>query len=293
MVSASSHNIRIQGRSKSEDLTDCSAFIGDKDHPSFQVKGGSALSIAEAIAQPYGVTINSSAGDDAQISQFNINLGETAWEIIDRITRYSKLAIYDLPDGSMLIVQAGSDNMVSGFAIGQNIEQGGVSFAMDARFSDYEGHFLSVVTYGDVGQLTDTLAGLIVHDPAVPRFRKRFVVSEQMSDGQSLAEDRALWEMHRRAGRSQQFNVTCDSWRDAAGKLWELNCLAPISAAQLKLDDESWLIMQVTIPARRRRLTRRPRADAQGRAGARAGGAQSDSAAGAGHRGEQSDEAAE
>ena len=28
--------------------------------------------------------------------------------------------------------------------------------------------------------------------------------------------------------------------------LWEPNCLAPISAAQLKLTNESWLIMQVT-----------------------------------------------
>ena len=35
-VSAQMHTVRISGRSKAEDLVDCSAFIGDKDHPSFR-----------------------------------------------------------------------------------------------------------------------------------------------------------------------------------------------------------------------------------------------------------------
>jgi prophage tail gpP-like protein len=246
MVSASMHTVRISGRSKSADLVDCSAFIGDKDHPSFQVKAGNALSIAQAIAQPYGVTIQSLAGNGADVLQFNINLGETCWEIIDRLIRVSGFVAYDMPDGSLMLARAGTDKMASGFALGQNIEQGDIAYSMDGRFSDYEGHFLSVVTYGVGGELTDTSAGPIYHDEGVPRFRKRFVVSEQMSDGQSLAGQRALWERNRRYGRAQQFNVTCDSWRDAAGALWAPNHLAPISAAALKLANASWVIGGVT-----------------------------------------------
>jgi prophage tail gpP-like protein len=246
MVSASMHTVRISGRSKSADLVDCSAFIGDKDHPSFQVQGGTALAIVRAIAQPYGVTIQSLAGDGASVRQFNINLGETCWEIIDRLIRVSGFVAYDMPDGSLMLARAGTDKMASGFALGQNIEAADIAYSMDGRFSDYEGHFISVVTYGVGGQLTDTSAGPVHHDQGVPRFRKRFVVSEQMSDGQSLADQRAIWECNRRYGRSQQFNVTCDSWRDAAGTLWAPNHLAPIGAAALKLADASWVIGGVT-----------------------------------------------
>ena len=41
--------------------------------------------------------------------------------------------------------------------------------------------------------------------------------------------------------------MTCDSWRDAAGKLWAPNMLAPVNAPQLKVDpNKSWLIGTVT-----------------------------------------------
>lgn len=244
-ISAGDHTVRIAGRSKSEDLVDCSAFIGDKDHPSFQVRAGSALSIAQAIAQPYGVTIQSNAGEGHDVQQFNINMGETCWEIIDRLARVSGFIAYDLPDGTLMLARAGTEQMASGFALGTNIEQASITYRMDNRFSDYEGQFLSVVQYGVSGQLTDASTGPIVHDEGVPRFRKRFVVSEQMSDGESLAQQRALWERNRNWGRAQMFSVTCDSWRDRAGKLWAPNCLAPISAAAMKVADKSWVIGSV------------------------------------------------
>lgn len=244
-VSGSQHTVRIEGRSKSADLVDCSAFFGDHDHPSFQVDGGTSLSIIQALGKVYGVDIDSIAGPGLSLQQFNINIGETAWEIIDRLTRYSRLVIYDLPDGSMELAQAGTEKMASGFAIGQNDEAGSVSYSMDQRYSDYEGAFLSVTTYGAAGALNDPFVGPIVHDEGVPRFRKLFVVSEQFQDGVSIAAERADWEMKRRVGQSQQFNVTCDSWRDSAGKLWAPNHLAPIKAPQLKLANATWAIIQV------------------------------------------------
>lgn len=245
-LNAGMHNVRITGRSKSQDLMDCSAFLGDKDRPNFQIKAGNALSIAQAIAQPYNVTIQSLAGSGADVQQFNINIGESCWEIIDRLIRVSGFIAYDMPDGSLMLARAGTEDMASGFALGTNIEQANIAYSMDGRYSDYAGYFLSVVTYGVGGALTDPSAGVVHHDEGVPRFRKRFVVSEQMSDGQSLADQRAMWERNRRWGRAQQFNVTCDSWRDAKGKLWAPNCRAPISAAAMKLTNATWVIGGVT-----------------------------------------------
>lgn len=241
-MAADRHTIRVQGRSKSCDLVDCSAFVGLAYSPSYQVMRGSALAIAQAIAAPYGVTIQSSAGPGAQIPQFNINLGETCWEIIDRLCRVSGFIAYDMPDGSMMLARAGTTAMASGFALGANIEQADISFSMDQRYSEYEGHFLSVQEYGVEGPLTNSTAGPVQYDQGVHRFRKLIVVSEQMQGTQSLAAQRALWERNRRLGRSQQFNVTCDSWRDSAGTLWAPNCLAPIAAAEMKMPNASWVI---------------------------------------------------
>lgn len=249
IVSASAHTIRISGRSKSQDLVDCSAFFGNKDTPTFQIKNTNALGVITALAEPYGVTVQSMAGPGTDIPQLNINVGETAWEIIDRMIRVSGMVAYDMPDGSLMLARAGTDNMGSGFALGQNIEQADITYSMDQRFSDYQGYFLAVTTYGVQGQsLTDPAAGPVHHDTGVTRFRKRFVVSEQVTDGQSMADQRAVWECNRRAGRAQQFNVTCDSWRDAAGTLWAPNHLAQISAKQLKLvtSDKPWCIGGVT-----------------------------------------------
>jgi prophage tail gpP-like protein len=246
ILSPHDHTVRISGRSKSEDLVDCAAFVGDVGKPGFQIMGGSALSIAQTLAKPYGVTISSIAGPGAQIPQFNVNLGETAWEIIDRVTRFSKLIAYDMPDGSVVMAQAGSETMASGFSQGVNVEQANVTFTMDERYSDYEGHLFSTMVFGnDTGANAPTL-GKVVHDEGVPRFRKRYIISEQTQMGDPIAYDRAVWERNRREGRSQAVNILCDSWRDTNGGLWAPNHLAPIQLPELKLADASWLIASIT-----------------------------------------------
>ncbi|MNL78716.1 phage late control protein GPD [compost metagenome] len=40
--------------------------------------------------------------------------------------------------------------------------------------------------------------------------------------------------------------MTIDNWRDSAGKLWEPNTLIPISIPQFGLQDEHWLLGDVT-----------------------------------------------
>ena len=244
-ISAGMHSIRISGRSKSEDLVDCSAVFGDINSPGFQVINGTTLAIAKQLAAPYNITVQSTAGDGVTIPQFNILLGETPWEIIDRITRYSQMLVYDMPDGSIMLAKVGTDSMASGFSIGDNAETGDVVFSMDQRFSEYEGHLTSVLTFGTEAGVNTPNVGQVVKDDGVPRFRKRYVISEQFVQGRDIVYDRAVWEMNKRKGSSYQFDVLCDSWRDSAGKLWEVNKLAPISAAALKLANANYIIANV------------------------------------------------
>lgn len=245
-INAGTHTIRISGRSMSEDLVDCSAAFGDMSKPGFQVSNGTTLSIVEALAAPYKVPVKSSAGPGRDIPRFNILLGETPWEIIDRITRYSQMLVYDLPDGTLMLAKVGTESMASGFSLGDNVEQAAVDFSMDQRFSDLEGHLTTVLTFGTDGGVNTPGVGERVKDDGVPRFRLRYVISEQFFEGKPIVYDRAVWEMNKRKGHSYQFNVTCDAWRDSAGKLWEPNMLAPIQAAALKLQNASYIIASVT-----------------------------------------------
>jgi prophage tail gpP-like protein len=245
-ISPAQHTIRVSGRSKSEDLVDCSAVFGDISKPGFQTVNGTTLALVEQLAAPYSVNVKTTAGDGVTIPQFNINLGETPWEIIDRVTRYSQMLVYDLPDGSIMLAHVGTESMSSGFSIGENVEQGDVVLSMDGRFSEYEGHLTSILTFGTEAGVNTPGIGEVVKDEGVPRFRKRYVISEQFVEGEPLAYKRAVWEMNKRKGQSFQFNVVCDSWRDSAGKLWEPNWLCPISASVLKLRDVNYIIASVT-----------------------------------------------
>ena len=245
-IAPGAHSIRISGRSKSEDLVDCSAVIGDMSQQGFQQINGTTLAIIRKLGMPYGINVQSTAGEGVTIPQFYILLGETPWEIIDRITRYSQMIVYDMPDGSIMLAEVGTTSMASGFSIGDNVEQGDVNFSMDGRFSEYEGHLTSVLTFGTEAGVNTPNIGKIIRDDGVPRFRKRYVISEQFIQDHDIVSERAVWEMNRNKGRSYQFNVTCDSWRDSAGKLWEVNKLAPIQASALKLDNASYIIASVT-----------------------------------------------
>jgi len=250
-IAPGQHTIRVEGRSKSQDLCDCSALVegisaGEQSQEGMQVVNSDALTIAQRLAKPYKVPVQSTASNLPTYPQFNINLGESVWDIIDRVTKYSRLLVYDMPDGSIMLATVGTESMASGFQIGVNVETADVMFSMDQRYQEYEGHLISVAALGTDAGVNMPQIGVVVKDADVPRFRKLYVISEQFVLGQPLAGQRAAWEKQRRWGQSFNFNVVCDSWRDAAGKLWAPNMLAPISAPQLKLPNRSWLIGNVS-----------------------------------------------
>ncbi|MDQ2764512.1 MAG: hypothetical protein M3Y22_13860, partial [Pseudomonadota bacterium] len=57
---ASSHNLELLGRGKTQDLVDCSA-----EWPSGQIIEGDALTIAQSICQPYALSVELGEGADA------------------------------------------------------------------------------------------------------------------------------------------------------------------------------------------------------------------------------------
>lgn len=250
-VTPRQHQVRVVGRSKCEDVVDC--HITPDQLQGMQVVTSSLLELAKKLCAPYGITAKSLTGDSVPVSppqgggplRFNAILTETPFEIIERVARYAGVLVYDDADGNLVFANVGTSNMASGFALGVNIQNASCTFSMDGRFSEYLPCLMSVNFYGDKG-----VGGKVfprVFDKGVPRFRQRIVVSEQFVTGTSLAEKRAQWEAARRLGQSQAVRLTCDSWRDSAGTLWQPNAYAPLDLPALKLSpSDPWVIGEVT-----------------------------------------------
>ena len=232
-INPTAHDVRISGRSKSSDLVDCSAFVGSQDSPQYQIKSAPAVEVIRQLAGAYKVDVQAKAGNGPTLNNFRIAPGETPWELIDRITRYSKMLAYDAADGSLILAQAGQESQASGFKQAINVESASINWTMDQRFSEYEGFLIATQVLSD-GSGRPGPRGEIERDEAVPRYRKRIIISEQTDLGKSLVHDRIVWEKNRRAGRSIAVTVTADSWRDTGGNLWEPNKQAEVDIPAVK-----------------------------------------------------------
>ncbi|PRG96579.1 Mu P family protein [Burkholderia multivorans] len=239
-ISPEGHEIRVTGRGMCQDLVDCSAAW-----PTSQISGTSAVDIAKKLADHYGIAVKCDVTDLITIPQFNIFIGETSFEVIERVSRYSQLLVYDQPDGSLRLARAeGQVQAAGGLAEGFNVKAASIRYSAHERFSAYTVFAQSVATFGDAGIGPSAIAQAV--DVGVKRVRERYVVAEAVQGFQDLAKLRANWEMNRRIGRSRAVTILTDSWRDADGVLWTPNTLVEISLPHLKLPNETWLIGEVT-----------------------------------------------
>ena len=238
---ANGHALSIIGRGKCADLVDCAAV-----YKGGQISGSEGIQIASKLAAPYGITVKPGPGLDIErpIPQFNLDYGESAQEIIERICSYSGLLYYENEKGDLLFAEVGASNAASGFAYGQNVQSWSVVNSMDQRFSDYVCVPVSVASFEDTFEATPAF---IAYDKNVPRYRNTYLVAQSVSNSFELCQIRALWEAARRAGRGTTVTLTADSWRDSAGTLWTPNTLAPVTLPGLRQGPNTMLcISEVT-----------------------------------------------
>ena len=245
------HIISVYGRSKSEDLVDCSA-----EFPNAQIMAAPVLQIVQSLATtPYGITVTQSVIPDATkntIPQTNFIYGETAVEVIERICRYAKLLFYDQPDGSIILTTASSKKAASGFSEGANVQEAAAHFTMN-RFQKY------ICVYSSTVLMSDNLAlnsgqnnsinqlGTPQVDDSVLRNRKKYIILESGdTDPFVVTQARALWEKNRRFGKAWEVRITTDTWRDSAGNLWEPNTLVDLALPTIKIPQATWLISEVS-----------------------------------------------
>ena len=237
-VNAGEHTVRVSGRSRCQDLVDCSAIPKN-----LSINNATVGAVARDLVAPFaGITVQTPDGDGSgKPYQVGVSWGETPWEIISEIASYEGLLVHDDARGDLVICKVGTAKMASGFKEGVNLQAFSLDDADDMLFSLYIPAMMAQDSLQLIGP-GGNKAGDPVPDPLVTRYRPLVVVSDQMVQGQFLAQQRAVWEATRRRGRSKSVSVTADSWRDVAGKLWTHNVLAPVDVPTVHVSGVSWII---------------------------------------------------
>lgn len=244
MMTHTQHTVAIAGRGKCCDLVDCSG-----EAPSGQFKNSTILDIAQTLCAPYGIKAFMNGSPGKVLPQFNIDLTESGFTVIERLARFLGLLAYERSDGNLQLVQvdAGSfPSTASGFKEKFNVEQAEALFSGDQRFAEYQVVRLGIEGLRDAGVFQNRISTEV--DAGVPRHRRRVVVAE--NSGPAIDDvtgtQRAAWELKRRAGRSALLRLTTDSWRAVDGKLYEPGQMARFELPSMYLADVQWVISEVT-----------------------------------------------
>ncbi|OVZ81336.1 phage baseplate assembly protein [Yersinia kristensenii] len=247
-ISGTTHEVTAKGRSKCQDLVDCSA-----EWPNSVISQSTVLQIAQKLAEPYGINVTSDITDMAVVPKFTLNWGETAQAVIEHVTRWAALLYYDQPDGNLYLTRVGQRKAASGVEQGVNILSANLHTDINQRFIDYTGVALSSNAMArrpasggnNISALVRTQDTELAQQ--LPnRHRNKIIIVESTMNSENLVRNSLDWSINRNNGRSKMLSVQVDHWRDRNNQLWETNSLIPITIPSMGLKNELWLLSSVT-----------------------------------------------
>ena len=251
------HGLRVAGRDVGGDLVDCSSPL-TVNVPGGKGKGSSSRSgsksggngswsnvklekIAADLCLAFGIPVVDGDDTGKPIAQVHLQLGETPFEIIEKLCRSRNVSPTITPAGELQFLKASSVKLDGVLKRGLEIKKASARYSDRGRYSDYIGR----------GQQrgSDTISAkaaahvsAAVNDPTIRRFRPLIVQGEDQQNGETLA-DRVKNEMAKRIGDSRSVDITVAGWRMKSGAIWPVNRLVAIDDAWLGLKD-TYLIEQ-------------------------------------------------
>lgn len=237
--SPESHNIEIQGRDKTCDLVDCTAF-----HQPDQWKNVSLLEIAKILCKPFGINVTADVDVGGKFPVVKLQQGETVFSALDRLCRFRKVILSPGKAGSVIITRAGQVRAVTRLVQGVNILEADGVLDNSQRYSLYVVKGQNVSSMATDGEV-QAHAEARINDSGIARYRPLVVMAESGATNASAA-DRATWEANVRLGRSATARITVRGWRQGPnGPLWAPNLLVGVQASFLRMDGDM-LVRQVT-----------------------------------------------
>lgn len=232
-INATAHTITITGRDKAGELVDCSV----RDCSS-EFKNVSLISILSAIANPYGIEVESNRIFEL-VGKFAIQPGEKCYEAINRLANRCGVLCVSTGTGSIRITRTGNTYASDDLVYGENIKSAQAKFTSDNRYHDY------VVIGSQSGDdESSTQIQAIATDSFGPRNRKLIInVSGKVDTG--IARKRALWEAATRAGKSGVMQIDVCGWKQSSGNLWIPNLLVDVNIPLFGIEYQPLLISEV------------------------------------------------
>ncbi len=233
-----SHTVTISGRDKTGDLVDCCAI-----HKSGQWKWRRLDQIAHDICAPFHIKVINQTDVGDPFKSVNIQVGERAFELLDRMARMRAVLLMSDGVGNLIITRAGQKSITTELIEGVNIKRASGKFDWKERFDSY----IAIGQHRNVDDETAAAASAPIsstyYDMVIDRNRPLIVMAEDQGYIASLKQ-RAEWEKNVRVGRANRATITVQGWKHAEG-LWLPNSLVRLRSPMLYADLDL-LIAQVT-----------------------------------------------
>lgn len=241
-ISSRNHVKTISGSSKVQDLIQSQLALQGS---SSQIQGKTLQQIAEQFAGTHGISVRMDPSDDKVIPTFRVSIGQTGFDVIEQVARYRQYLVYDDAEGNLVLTRTSTQRQAG------TLEEGAVRI-LDASYrKNVSQRFNTYHVYWDPNQvwLQEVQPGIALRGSATDgdiRASRQFnIISNQMIDGQEMAQARAEWERNRRVGRSYTLTVRLTGWRDSGGELWAPNKLLSVKFPSLGLAQTDMLISRV------------------------------------------------
>ncbi|NKE48429.1 hypothetical protein HB662_26890 [Roseomonas frigidaquae] len=239
-IDASASSASVSGRSLTGDLVDCMPEIAGTEF-----RRTTLPAIARALAAPLGIEVVEEADCGAPFQVERFERTDTAWQVIERLARMRGILATDDARGRVVLTRALARRAASGLILGQNIVSASAEINGAKRFRKYI--VLSqapsfAARQVDVDGAAELPGGgaqpsivATAEDPEVPRNRTRVLRAE--GDGTaSDARARALWTAATSRSQGMAVRVVVAGWRQADGRLWQVNEVAFTSIPWLQLE---------------------------------------------------------
>jgi prophage tail gpP-like protein len=252
-ITATSHAVRVKGRSKTQDLVECSPDI-----PSGQFSGYALAAIARSLCALFGIGVIVQTDQANQVvANAQIERCETAWTFLERLCRLAGVLATDDANGNLVLTVAGATRSSGRLVEGETMRTAQATLSSAKRFSDYivkgqarigGGGGGTIDSYGGLGGIAATTptapSGAVqtqmrgtAHDSSVPRYRPHVSIAEsQLSPAQM--QERANWQMIYAYGQSTKATIGVQGWRQPDGTLWAINQMIGVTSKTLGVDQD-------------------------------------------------------
>jgi len=240
--------LTISGRSKSQDFIDCAA-IDPGGTGNFQNQ--SPLAIAQALAQPFGVTVATDQQLD-DVESYQLVPGESGFAACEKLTRAQGLTLSGQYDGSLKLTKPGSKRHAGGLYQGQAplkdlegdlnwahrhspiIVRGQSASGTDAAALQVEATAQDASVWGGGAAPVQSAPSSSAPGFTTGRYRPLVHVEDSDIDSET-AQSLADAHSQREAGEALKAHAVTYGFRDSGGTLWTPGWLVWVESERIGL----------------------------------------------------------